>query len=172
MIFFGGLQIKFLGVCLPDGFQLPEILSVLLTLLAIVGVTNAINLSDGLDGLAGGSSLLIFLCIGYLAYTGSYIANNYFIVLISASVIGSIFGFLRFNTYPATVFMGDAGSQLLGFLAITLSLGLTQCNTPLSAFLPLLLLGFPVLDTLAVMVERISNGRSPFKPIKIISITN
>ena len=162
VIFYGGLKIEILGVCLPEGVSLPEIISIPLTILAVVGVTNAINLSDGLDGLAGGSSLLIFLCIGYLAHTGSYLGSNYFIVLMAAAAIGAIFGFLRFNTFPATVFMGDAGSQLLGFLAITLSLGLTQCNTPLSAFLPLLLLGFPVLDTLTVIAERISSGKSPF----------
>ena len=166
VIFYGGVKIKILGIFLPEGMHLPDALSIPLTLLAIVGVTNAINLSDGLDGLAGGSSLLIFLCIGYLAHTGSYIGNNYFIVLMSSAVVGAIFGFLRFNTYPATIFMGDAGSQLLGFLAITLSLGLTQCNTPLSSFLPLLLLGYPVLDTLTVMAERISKGKSPFKADK------
>jgi len=166
VIFYGELRIKTLGVCLPAGVQLPDILAIPLTLLAIVGVTNAINLSDGLDGLAGGSSLLIFICIGYLAYIGSYIGSNHYIVLMSAAASGAVFGFLRFNTYPATIFMGDAGSQLLGFLAITLSLGLTQGNTPLSSFLPLLLLGFPVLDTLTVMTERISNGKSPFKADK------
>jgi len=163
VIFYGGLKISLLGDYLPDGILIPDLVAIPLTLLAIVGVTNAINLSDGLDGLAGGSSLLIFICIGYLAYTGLYQPANHFIMIISAAVIGATFGFLRFNTYPATVFMGDAGSQLLGFLAITLSLGLTQCSTPLSAFIPLLLLGFPVLDTLTVMTERISNGRSPFK---------
>ena len=162
VIYYGGLKIKTLGICLPESVQLHDILSIPLTLLAIVGVTNAINLSDGLDGLAGGSSLLIFICIGYLAYTGVHIASNHFIVLMSAASIGAISGFLRFNTFPATVFMGDAGSQLLGFLAITLSLGLTQCNTPVSSFLPLLLLGFPVLDTLTVMTERVSNGKLPF----------
>jgi len=166
VITYGGLKIQFLGMHLSESAHLPDFVAIPLTLLAIVGVTNAINLSDGLDGLAGGSSLLIFICIGYLAYTGIYIPGNRFIVLMSVAAIGSIFGFLRFNTYPATVFMGDVGSQLLGFLVITLSLGLTQCNTPLSPFLPLLLLGFPVLDTLTVMVERISSGRSPFKADK------
>jgi len=163
VIFYGGLKIQLLGACLPVGVQLPDIIAIPLTLLAIVGVTNAINLSDGLDGLAGGSSLLIFICIGYLAYTGLYQPGNHFIVIMSTAIIGSIFGFLRFNTYPATVFMGDAGSQLLGFLAITLSMGLTQCSTPLSPLLPLLLIGFPVLDTVTVMAERIAQRRSPFK---------
>jgi UDP-GlcNAc:undecaprenyl-phosphate GlcNAc-1-phosphate transferase len=147
---------------LPENVVLPDILAIPLTLLVIVGVTNAINLSDGLDGLAGGTSLLIFICIGYLAYSGLYRPESFPIAMFSVAVIGAILGFLRFNTYPASIFMGDSGSQLLGFLAITLALGLTQSSTPLSPFLPLLLLGFPVLDTLTVMSERISNGRSPF----------
>jgi UDP-GlcNAc:undecaprenyl-phosphate GlcNAc-1-phosphate transferase len=163
VIFIGGLKIKGVGNWLPDGALLPDLIAIPLTLVVIVGVTNAINLSDGLDGLAGGNSLLIFICIGYLAYTGQYRPENHLIMVLCAAIIGAIFGFLRFNTYPATVFMGDAGSQLLGFLAITLSLGLTQGNTPLSPALPLILLGFPVLDTLTVMIERILNRRSPFK---------
>jgi UDP-GlcNAc:undecaprenyl-phosphate GlcNAc-1-phosphate transferase len=162
VIFYGGLKICTLGMCLPQDVLLPDFLAIPLTVLVIVGVTNAINLSDGLDGLAAGSSLLIFLCISYLAYTGLHLPANQFIAVLAAAVVGANFGFLRFNTYPANVFMGDAGSQLLGFLAITLSLGLTQTNTPLSSFLPLVLLGFPVLDTVTVMVERVTNGRSPF----------
>ena len=163
VIFWGGIKICFLGECLPQGILLPALIAVPLTVLVVVGVTNAINLSDGLDGLAGGSSMIIFICIAYLAYTGSGNSDSRFMLFLSIAVIGAIFGFLRYNTYPATVFMGDTGSQLLGFLAITLTLGLTQGNTPLSPFLPLLLLGFPVLDTLTVMVERIAKGRSPFE---------
>jgi UDP-GlcNAc:undecaprenyl-phosphate GlcNAc-1-phosphate transferase len=163
VVFYGGLKICHLGACLPQNMLVPDVLAIPLTLLAIVGVTNAINLSDGLDGLAGGTTLLIFICIGYLAFTGLYRPEGFFIAVLSLAVIGAILGFLRFNTYPATIFMGDSGSQLLGFLAITLSIGLTQgSSSPLSPFFPLLLLGFPVLDTLTVMSERISNGRSPF----------
>jgi UDP-GlcNAc:undecaprenyl-phosphate GlcNAc-1-phosphate transferase len=62
--------------------------------------------------------------------------------------------------------MGDAGSQYLGFMAVTLSLALTQTNIPLSPLVPLLLLGFPILDTLSVMLQRVSEGRSPFHPDK------
>jgi len=158
VILYGGIKIKSFGMLLPNDVLLPEWFAIPLTLIVIVGVTNAINLSDGLDGLAGGICFLSFCCIGYLAYQGENIA----IALLSVSVAGAIFSFLRFNTYPATLFMGDAGSQLLGFLAITLLLGLTQGNTPLSPLLPLILLGFPVLDTLTVMYERVAEGRSPF----------
>ena len=158
VILYGGIKIKSLGMLLPDDVLLPGWLALPLTLIVIVGVTNAINLSDGLDGLAGGISLLSFLCIGYLAYR----SENIVIALLSVAAVGAIFAFLRFNTYPATLFMGDAGSQCLGFLGVTLCLGLTQGNTPLSPLLPLLLLGFPVLDTLTVMLERVYQGRSPF----------
>ncbi|HTG82701.1 MAG TPA: MraY family glycosyltransferase [Geobacteraceae bacterium] len=158
-IFLGGVEIRSLGMLLPDNLLLPEYVAVPLTLLAIVGVTNAINLSDGLDGLAGGISLLIFAGIGYLAY----LDDNAVIGLIALALSGVIFGFLRFNTHPASIFMGDAGSQFLGFSAITLSLALTQGHpTPLSPVLPLILLGFPVLDTLTVMTTRIAHGTSPF----------
>jgi UDP-GlcNAc:undecaprenyl-phosphate GlcNAc-1-phosphate transferase len=121
-------------------------------------VTNAINLADGLDGLAGGVCLLIFLLIAFLAYQSEQTT----VALLSVAVAGAIFGFLRFNTYPATVFMGDTGSQFLGFFAATMALQLTQSGGAFSPLLPLILLGFPVLDTLTVMFERIANGRSPF----------
>lgn len=156
-IFWGGVQIRSLGGLLPDGQILPDFVAIPLTLVAIVGVTNAINLSDGLDGLAGGISLLSFLCLGYLGYQSGNVAAT----LIAASVCGAIFGFLRFNTFPASVFMGDAGSQLLGFLAITLALGITQ-GSSYSPLLPLVLLGFPVFDTVRVMMERVGRGQSPF----------
>jgi UDP-GlcNAc:undecaprenyl-phosphate/decaprenyl-phosphate GlcNAc-1-phosphate transferase len=159
---FGGLEIRSLGMLLPDGVLLPAWISLPLTLVVIVGVTNAINLSDGLDGLAGGITLLSFLLIGYLAY----LAEHAVIALLCCAVMGAIFGFLRFNSYPAMLFMGDAGSQLLGFLAIALSLHITQASAPLSPLLPLIILGFPVLDTLTVMAERVADGRSPFSPDK------
>lgn len=158
VIFYGGVKITSLGLMLPDTVVLPDYVAIPLTVLAIVGVTNAINLSDGLDGLAGGICLLIFCCIGYLAYQ----AERPNMALLSVAMIGAIFGFLRFNTHPATIFMGDTGSQLLGFAAVTLAITITQDHTPLSPALPLVLLGFPVLDTLAVMFERVTHGRSPF----------
>jgi len=158
MILYGGVKINSLGALLPEEMLLPDWISIPLTLFVIVGVINAINLSDGLDGLAGGICLLIFMCIGYLAYR----SENTIIAVVAVGVVGSIFGFLRFNTYPATLFMGDTGSQFLGFLAAALSLKLTEGNTPLSHLLPLILLGFPILDTLYVMMGRLARGRSPF----------
>jgi len=162
VIFYGGVRINSFGSLLPGAMLLPEWFAVALSIIAVVGVTNAINLSDGLDGLAGGISLLCFCCIGYLAY----LEGNSSVVLLALALAGAIFGFLRFNTHPASLFMGDTGSQLLGFSAIILAIKITQGNTPLSPVLPLIILGFPILDTLTVMVERIREGRSPFSPDK------
>jgi len=158
VIFWGGIEIRSLGEIWQ--YQLPGYVAIPLTLIVIVGVTNAVNLSDGLDGLAGGICLLSFACLAYLGYVG----ENITVTIMALAVAGAIFGFLRFNTHPATLFMGDAGSQFLGFMAVCLALKLTQGNTPLSPVLPLVILGFPILDTIAVMTERISEGRSPFYP--------
>lgn len=158
VMFYGDLTITNLGTLLPDGRILPDSIALPLTLLAIVGVTNAINLADGLDGLAGGICLLIFSAIGFMAYQ----AGTSPIGFIALALSGAIFGFLKFNTFPASVFMGDTGSQLLGFSAITLSLSLTQQSAVLSPMIPLLLLGLPVLDTIYVMAARIARGASPF----------
>jgi UDP-GlcNAc:undecaprenyl-phosphate GlcNAc-1-phosphate transferase len=162
LVLYGGIVIRDLGSLLPDGMLLPNWLAVIFTVFVVVGVTNAINLADGLDGLAGGISLLIFLFISYLAYQ----VGNVPVAVIALSLSGTLFGFLRFNTHPATLFMGDTGSMLLGFSAATASIMLTQGSTPLSPLLPLILLGFPVLDTLTVMAHRIYEGRSPFSADK------
>ena len=155
VIFYGGVQVQNSGELFAGSmiFLLP------LTFVFIIGVTNAINLSDGLDGLAGGISVISFAGIGCLAY----LCDNTGILIICVAVVGAIFGFLRFNTFPAVIFLGDAGSQLLGFLAAVLSLSLVQNNYPYSPVLPLLLVGFPVLDTLTVMTKRIMAKKSPFK---------
>jgi len=158
VVVLGDVKIRSCGVLLPEGVILGDWLATPLTVFVLVGVTNAINLADGLDGLAGGISVLIFVVIGCLGLQD----GNYFAVIVAAAVVGSLFGFLRYNTFPATIFMGDAGSQMLGFMAGSLALWLTQKDAVLSPFLPLLLLGFPILDTLTVMLERLYHGRSPF----------
>lgn len=157
-IFVGGVQISDLGNLLPAGIILPMWLTIPLTIIVIIGVTNATNLSDGLDGLAGGIALLIFLCIGYLGA----VEGDWYVTMASIAIGGAVFGFLRFNSYPAQLFMGDAGSQLLGFVAILLSIKLTQQSNQLSVLLPLIIIGLPILDTLTVMIKRLAKGRSPF----------
>jgi UDP-GlcNAc:undecaprenyl-phosphate GlcNAc-1-phosphate transferase len=138
---------------------LPAPVGTLITFVFLIGITNAVNLADGLDGLAGGMVLLCLCAIALFATMSGHTAVTA-IALIEA---GAVLGFLRFNTHPARIFMGDSGSQMLGFSVGALALLATQGETsPLSAALPLLLLGLPIVDTLTVMLTRIRAGRSPF----------
>lgn len=142
-----------------DEVLLPAWVAIPLTLIVIVGVTNAVNLSDGLDGLAGGLSLISFTGLAYLAYQ----VNEPLLVLLIVSVLGGLLGFLRFNTYPARVFMGDAGSQFLGhYLAVAAILLTDASHTAYSPLLALFIWGVPLLDTIGVMGQRLLQGRSPF----------
>jgi len=158
IIVFGKVRIVTLGDIIPAHLCLTELASFVLTFLVIIGVTNAINLADGLDGLAGGICFMAFCCIAYLAYKTGMTSVFFF----SVSIVGVLLGFLRFNTYPATVFMGDTGSQLLGYSGIVLAIKLTQESPGLSPVLPLFFFGLPILDTLSVMVQRMVEGKSPF----------
>lgn len=162
VVLLGDVQIRNLGVLSPGVGPLTPWIAIPLTVIVIVGVTNAINLADGLDGLAGGICILSFCCTGYIAYLG----GDTVIALLSVALVGSIFGFLKYNTFPASVFMGDTGSQFLGFSLVVATIALTQRGTGLSAVLPMIIFGFPVLDTAVVMLERIGAGKSPFRADK------
>ncbi len=143
----------------------PLIITLPLTLVFVIGVTNAVNLSDGLDGLAAGIMLMTFVAIAFLAIDSN--GSGVSVAIMALAVAGGIVGFLWFNTHPAIVFMGDTGSQFIGFMAVFLAIYLTQyANRALNPALPLLLLGLPILDTLTVMVRRIRLGKSPFSPDK------
>jgi UDP-GlcNAc:undecaprenyl-phosphate GlcNAc-1-phosphate transferase len=163
-------QVIAVGICMVSGgihvgnialagIDVPPVVSALITFVFLIGITNAINLADGLDGLAGGMALLC-LCAIALFSVASGQSSVTAIALIEA---GAVLGFLRFNTHPARVFMGDCGSQMLGLSVGALALLATQGDgNALSAALPLLLLGLPIMDTLTVMLTRIRAGRSPF----------
>jgi UDP-GlcNAc:undecaprenyl-phosphate GlcNAc-1-phosphate transferase len=156
-IVLGGVRIH--TYVLDETLPLPQALSLALTFFFLLGVTNAVNLSDGLDGLAGGMALLCFCAIALLAVAG----GNHTLTALALIEAGALLGFLRFNTHPARVFMGDGGSQVLGFTIGVLAILATQSASGVgSAALPLLLVGMPIIDTAAVILHRLRVGRSPF----------
>ena len=158
VVYYGDLYVSHFPMY---GYEtIPESIGRPFTVIAIVGMINAINHSDGLDGLAGGESLISLSVIAYLAF----IFNSDLMLVISAATIGGIFGFLRFNSHPARVFMGDAGSQFLGFVLAVLVIILTQqVNSVLSPAIAILLLGLPVVDILAVFFLRAKHKMNLFK---------
>lgn len=142
----------------PDG-GIPDFIAVPLTVLFLVGITNAVNLADGLDGLASGIALLSVGVIALLAY----LADGDDLLLLALAISGAICGFLRYNTHPASVFMGDTGSQFLGYTIGFMVVVLTQTVNPaVSPMLLVLILGLPILDTVSVMIQRMNAGRSLF----------
>ena len=130
----------------------PVWLSYPITFLFLVGVVNGVNFSDGLDGLAAGTSIMALLLIFVLALQ----CEDTAVALISLTLVGGLLGFLRFNTFPANIFMGDAGSQFLGFITACLAIIVTQSETsPYSVWLPVLILGIPIMDIVQVIPVRI-----------------
>jgi len=157
VIIIGGIRFESIPFLLDA--ELPLWIGIPFTVLFLVGVSNAVNLTDGLDGLAGGLSFLTLCGIAYLAY----LSNDSTVLLLTVPFLGGLLGFLRYNTYPARIFMGDSGSQLLGFIMGALAILLTDSTRgPFSPALTLLLLGLPFLDTLGVIGQRLAEGRSPF----------
>ena len=127
----------------------------------VLGVINAVNMSDGLDGLAAG---MVLMSIGTLAALAVMTGQDAAAVA-ALAVAGGVLGFLRYNTFPSRTFMGDTGSQFLGFAVAALAILVTQHpGAAVSPALPLLIAGLPVIDTLSVMALRIIRGKSPFLP--------
>lgn len=157
------IQIPFL----KDNINLGNILSYVITIGWIVGITNAINLIDGLDGLSSGISLIS--CISLLIIFASNNSTLLSIILITA-LAGGIVGFLPYNFNPAKTFVGDTGSNFLGFsLAVISILGVAKTYTILVIIAPLIVLGLPIFDTLFAIVRRGIKGKSIkaiFKPDK------
>jgi UDP-GlcNAc:undecaprenyl-phosphate GlcNAc-1-phosphate transferase len=156
VVCYGGLYVS----RLPFDLTLDPLSGKLFTIFALVGAINAINHSDGLDGLAGGESLLSLIAVAVLGY----VVGDKVLVGVSLATLGGILGFLRYNSHPARVFMGDSGSQVLGLTLGFLVVYLTQvAHTAISAALPLLLLGLPIADILVVLYQRIRSGGNWFK---------
>ena len=127
-----------------------------LTIFWIVGVTNAVNLIDGLDGLAGGLASIAALTLGVIGWFETEMS----IVLPAVILSASIMGFLKYNFHPAKIFMGDSGSLFLGFMLSGLSvIGLTKGAAVVSIFVPILILGIPIFDTLFAITRRYFNNQ-------------
>lgn len=141
------------------GFVLTnQILSSIITIVWIVGITNAINLIDGLDGLSSGIGIIS--CVSLLIIFSLNGSPLMAIILITA-LAGSLLGFIPFNFNPAKTFMGDTGSNFLGYsLSIISILGTAKTYTALVIIAPLIILALPLLDTFTAIARRIIKTKS------------
>lgn len=160
LIYFAGFKISSLTNVLNSGFVDVGYLDYPITILWIIGVTNAFNLIDGLDGLAPGVAVISSVTIGIL----TYLQGDLWTTLLVTVLAGAILGFLWYNFNPAQIFLGDAGSLLLGFtLAIVSMKSYTKTTTIFPVMLPVLVLGFPIMDTIVAMIRRFLKSFIPNK---------
>jgi UDP-GlcNAc:undecaprenyl-phosphate/decaprenyl-phosphate GlcNAc-1-phosphate transferase len=160
------------GIYLPVPYEIGFSFAIFV----IVGAINTINMIDGLDGLAGGLALIGVALLSFLCFLKSQDLG--LLLFIACPMIGAIVGFLRYNTHPAVVFMGDGGSNWLGFMigsVMLLLLSGRQIDFSTSTLVPgaalplvsvVLCLAIPVLDTAMVMVGRMRRGSHPMQADK------
>lgn len=144
-----------------DGWLNLGYFAIPVTLLWMVGITNAINLIDGLDGLAGGVSAIAAITMGIVGI----IKGQPFITLVTFTLVGSLMGFLPYNFHPARTFMGDSGSNFLGFILSCLAImGTAKSAALISLLLPIIILGIPIFDTFFAIIRRVYNKNPIFLP--------
>ncbi|MFH1772349.1 MAG: MraY family glycosyltransferase [Candidatus Omnitrophota bacterium] len=144
--------------------EIPRIISVAITSFWIVGMMNAINLIDGLDGLAAGITTIVCACLLFSAI----FLENYVTAFILVALGASTLGFLPYNFYPAKIFLGDAGSMLIGvILAVAALVGSQYKSTTAATLLvPITALAIPISDTFFAVVRRFFNKRPIFRADK------
>jgi UDP-GlcNAc:undecaprenyl-phosphate/decaprenyl-phosphate GlcNAc-1-phosphate transferase len=164
------IQIAIASVFLSFGFRLNWTVSLtidtMLTLIWVVGMINAFNLLDNMDGLCGGLALIVGTALLLQLSPGAAGTEAFFKARYLGLLMGATAGFLVYNVYPATIFMGDSGSLLLGVSFAALTLGrardVAATSDPLSIVaVPVLVLLIPIFDTALVTASRVLSGRSP-----------
>lgn len=171
VIFLFDLRIKsFYGLFGID--ELSEFASVALTFFTIIVITNSFNLIDGLDGLAGTIAIIALLAFGIWFF----LAEDYIFSILSFAMLGSIFAFLIFNWEPSEVFMGDTGALVIGMTLAILAIHFIDANNKLyttseykftaSIGTAACFIIIPLVDTLRIVILRLSKRQSPFKPDK------
>ncbi len=155
IVIFSGYRFKQIGAV-----ELPLLFSYMLTFFWMIGVINSFNLIDGMDGLCGGLSFLILGALGIIFLRSSRPTAG-----ICFMMCGAIAGFLVYNKPDAKIFMGDGGSQFLGFMIAALPLYYSTPNYEYNKFLVIVVLvTIPMLDTISAMWRRIREHRSIMSP--------
>lgn len=152
----GGVRIEFFSDPFSGGIVLLGVLAVPITLLWMVSFANIVNLIDGLDGLAAGVAAIAAISLFALAAE----SNQPVAAFMAVVIVGVCIGFLRYNFHPASIFMGDSGSLLLGFALACISLtGVMKSVAAIALVVPILIVGVPVFDTLSAIIRRKRHGR-------------
>jgi UDP-GlcNAc:undecaprenyl-phosphate GlcNAc-1-phosphate transferase len=154
----GGVKVTDVTLPFAGTLQFPHI-GGFLTVLWLVGLMNAVNFSDGVDGLAAGLCTIDGVAFAIIAFD----LNSPNAAILAALTAGASLGFLRHNFHPASVFMGDSGANLLGYLlGVVAVVGSLKTNAVVALVVPLLILAVPFLDTGFVVAKRLKYGQKPW----------
>ncbi|UJZ94556.1 UDP-N-acetylglucosamine--undecaprenyl-phosphate N-acetylglucosaminephosphotransferase [Photobacterium damselae subsp. damselae] len=166
MIYFAGLELHTLGNMFAVGDVNLGSMGYVVTILAVIGAINAFNMVDGIDGLLGGLAIVTFGGLGVMLTIDGQSHLAFICMVIIAAIVPYVLLNLGFFGRKRRVFMGDAGSMLIGFTVIWLLLLASQNGTkpPLRPVTALWLIAVPLMDMAAIMMRRIRRGDSPFKP--------
>ena len=167
MMVFGDLQLSNIGNILGAGDMLTlGWLGYVVTVLAVVGAINAFNMVDGIDGLLGGLSIVTLGSLGILLFHDGQTNIAYFCLILVVAILPYVLFNLGTFGRQRKVFMGDAGSMIIGFTVVWLLLLSSQNGTapPLTPVTALWLIAIPLMDMTTTMIRRIRKGQSPFKP--------
>jgi len=142
------------------GIEFPAVPAAIILMFFIVGTINSFNLLDGLDGLVSGITLLVSAVLFFISLN----QLNIFLLVLLSTLIGCLVGFLKYNAFPARIFLGDSGSFLLGYFIVGAVLIISADNSTknLDLTFPVFLLAVPIIDTIKVFSERLLSGRHPF----------
>jgi UDP-GlcNAc:undecaprenyl-phosphate/decaprenyl-phosphate GlcNAc-1-phosphate transferase len=157
LLYLAGLRIFILPILFGNR-PLGSAVSLIATVLFVIWITNAFNLIDGVDGLAAGSALFSSIAVFII----SIINENAPGMFLTAVLSGALAGFLRFNFSPATIFLGDSGSLLVGFLLAGTALYGQKSSTMVAVAIPLVSCGLPVLETGVSVMRRFLSGTPLF----------
>jgi UDP-GlcNAc:undecaprenyl-phosphate GlcNAc-1-phosphate transferase len=153
LVFLGGFrieQVSILGTLIPLGY-----LAVPVTLFWFLAAMNALNLLDGMDGLLGTVGLIIVGTLAWMAFAAGHPFAGY----VALALAGGLLGFLRYNLPPASVYLGDSGSMLIGLAVGALAIESCLKGPAVAIVAPTALLVLPILDTAAAIVRRKLTGR-------------
>lgn len=166
MMVVGNIELHTIGNIFGAGVITLGILGYAITVFAVVGAINAFNMVDGIDGLLGGLSIVTFGGLGILLAHDGQLNIAYLCLVMVVIIIPYILLNLGIFGRKRKVFMGDAGSMLIGFTVIWLLLLSSQNgkNPPLQPVTALWLIAVPLMDMAAIMIRRMRRGDSPFKP--------
>ncbi|ALS31863.1 UDP-GlcNAc:undecaprenyl-phosphate GlcNAc-1-phosphate transferase [Pseudoalteromonas translucida KMM 520] len=169
MIYFANAELHSLGDLLGFGVIDLEFFGGIITVLAVIGCINAFNMVDGIDGidgLLGGLSIVTFGSVGILLSLSGEQSLSYLCLLLVVCMVPYILMNLGLVGHKRKVFMGDAGSMMIGFTVIWLLIGASQTagNPMIRPVTALWLIALPLMDMVAIMVRRVKQGKSPFKP--------